>query len=62
MIADLEDRFAALRTEAVELEEAARIAASAGMYERGAVARNRAAGIRRALEVLTAETITEKES
>lgn len=41
-----------LLAEADELERAAKIAAQNGMYESGAALRNRAAGIRRAIEVL----------
>jgi hypothetical protein len=50
--ADLSIKLAGLTAEAAELEQAAKVAAGAGMFERGATLRNRAAGIRRALEVL----------
>lgn len=49
----LEIQLAGLTAEAEELEKAAKIAAQNGMYESGAALRNRAAGIRRALEVLS---------
>jgi len=49
-------RMAGLTAESEELERAAKVAAQNGMYESGAALRNRAAGIRRALEVLTSET------
>ena len=49
----LEILLASLTTTACDLERAAKIAAQNGMYESGAALRNRAAGIRHALEILT---------
>lgn len=49
----LENQLADLTAEAEELERAAKIAAQNGIYESGAALRNRAAGIRHALEALT---------
>lgn len=49
---DLAIRLEGLAAEVVELERAASIAAQNGMYESGAALRNRAAGIRLALENL----------
>lgn len=46
-------RLEAIVAEATELEAAAKIAAQNGMFESGANLRNRAAGLRRALEILT---------
>lgn len=42
-----------MEARAIELIEAAKVAAKAGMYESGASMRNNAAGIRIAIEILT---------
>lgn len=49
----LATQLEAIEREAVEMEAAARLAAQNGMYESGAGLRNRAAGLRRALLILT---------
>lgn len=46
------DLMGHLHREAGELEDAGRVAAANGMFESGAVLRNKAAGIRRAIEIL----------
>ena len=53
MLAALEIPAAKLTAEADELERAAKISAESGMYESGATFRNRAAGLRRAVQILT---------
>jgi hypothetical protein len=49
----LAEKLEALEARAVELIDAAKVAAKAGMYESGATMRNKAAGIRIAIEILT---------
>lgn len=50
---DLAKKLEAMEARAIELIEAAKVAAKAGMYESGASMRNNAAGIRIAIEILT---------
>lgn len=45
--------LAELAAEAAEMEAAAKIASKNGMFESGSILRSKAAGIRRAIEILT---------
>lgn len=51
-MSDLPTAVLALATEADEMELAAKVASQNGMFESGAILRSKAAGIRRAIEIL----------